>query len=570
LQDWKRRAAPPARRFQFFFPREYTMNDPLDAAEPIPETAEETAERLGFYAEIKRALIARGIPEEEIAFIHDFPTAASKLQAFREINAGRIRVLIATTDRAGCGANFQERLIAAHNLSVVWKPAELEQREGRIVRQGNIFPEVYICNYVTEGSFDAYQWQTIESKARFISQIMAGEVTARTAEDVDQLVMTAAQIKAIASGNPQILEKVAVEVELTELERLYSAWIASRQRLRCQMESLPAHLESVAREVVSHQKAIATRDQNHHDEFTIELRRSGASEEIITFTDRGRAGAHLRQLCFAVDRESRSRGAITRVIGRYRGFEIVARASGRQLDALSSLFSEVDLFLRAGEGEMIYGVNLGESDTGAIQSMDAQLRGLESRLEKSLATQRELEHRWKQITIELGKGWEPAGRYQELKLRLGAINQSLIESGAEIEASPELSNLAEDALQPIEPGVGFHQILSLAEDPGATAQEETASSDETPPSSSERPTVRCEGEQFATDSGTRFAQKDDGVFLTDSGGDAECEPATDHSIATSINKDGARVSKAKAANRGTVKNTAATTGPSQQMSFDWS
>jgi len=110
-----------------------------------------------------------------------------------------------------------------------------------------------------------------------------------------------------------------------------------------------------------------------------------------------------------------------------------------------------------------------------IQSVDAQLRGLEVRLEKSLAAQRELEHRQKQITIELGKGWGPAGKYQELKLRLGAINQSLIESGAEIEASPELSNLAEDALQPIEPGVGFHQILSLAEDSGATAQEETAS-----------------------------------------------------------------------------------------------
>jgi len=150
-------------------------------------------------------------------------------------------------------------------------------------------------------------WGLIESKARFISQIMAGEVTARTAEDVDQLVMTAAQIKAIASGNPQILEKVAVEVELTKLERLYSAWIASRQRLRGQMETLPAHLESVTREITGHRKAIATRDQNHHDEFIIELRRIGASEEIVTFTDRGRAGAHLRQLRFAVDRESRSR-----------------------------------------------------------------------------------------------------------------------------------------------------------------------------------------------------------------------------------------------------------------------
>ncbi len=219
---------------------------------------------------------------------------------------------------------------------------------------------------------------------------------------------------------------------------------------------------------------------------------------------------------------------------------------------------------------MSYGVSLGKIDAGVIQSMDAQLRGLESKLDKSLATQRELEHRQKQITIELGKGWEPAKKYQELKLRLGAINRSLIKSGAEFEASPELSNLAEEALQPIEPGVGFHQILSLAEDSAAAAQEETASADEAPPSSSETPAGCSEQEQSVADSGIRFAQNDDGVFLTDSGADAEREPATDHSIAPSINKDGAQASMAKAANRGYVTKTVMTTGPSQQMSFDWS
>jgi len=157
-----------------------------------------------------------------------------------------------------------------------------------------------------------------------------------------------------------------------------------------------------------------------------------------------------------------------------------------------------------------------------------------------------------------------------LKLRLGAINQSLIESGAEIEASPELSNIAEDALQPIEPGVGFHQILSLAGDSGSTAQEETASSDEAPPSSSEVPALRFEEKPSVVGSGVQFTQNDDCVFLTDSDGDAEREPATDHSIAPSINKDGAQASKAKAANRGSVTKTVTTTVPSQQMSFDWS
>ncbi len=114
---------------------------------------------------------------------------------------------VGSTEKMGLGSNFQERLVALHHLSPCFRPADHQQREGRILRQGNIFPEVHICTYVTENSFDAFMWGLVESKARFISQIMAGEVTARTAEDVDQMVMTAAQIKAIASGNPQILEK---------------------------------------------------------------------------------------------------------------------------------------------------------------------------------------------------------------------------------------------------------------------------------------------------------------------------------------------------------------------------
>jgi hypothetical protein len=541
------------------------MKDPLDATDLIPETAEETAERLGFYAEIKRALVARGIPEEEIAFIHDFPTAARKLQAFSEINAGRIRVLIASTERAGCGANFQERLIASHNLTIPWKPSELEQRDGRIVRQGNIFPEVYICNYVTEGSFDAYQWQTIESKARFISQIMAGEVTARTAEDVDQLVMTAAQIKAIASGNPQILQKVAAEVELTKLERLYSAWSANRQRLRWQKESLPPHLESVAREIASHQKAIVARDRNEHDGFTIVLKRAVSSEEVIAFTDRGRAGAHLRQLYFTVDRETRSRGAGARVLGRYRGFEIVARASGRQLDALSALFSDTDLFLRVGENEMSYGVNLGESDVGVIQSMDAQLRGLEGKLEKSLAEQAELEHRRRQIDVELNRGFGHAARYEELKHRLEALNQELTRAGVEIGNPPELSNLDEDAFRPVESGVSVHQIFSLTEQTAEIGEENAVTLSDQTPIVSESPAVKSEC-VITVAADLRPAQKED-----------ETDQACTKAEASGGSKNGlfmrpeeGHSETAIATKREAASKSATAKGTSRQMAFDWS
>jgi hypothetical protein len=545
-----------------------TMNEEFDSTEGhslVLETAQEISERDGLYGAIKRALIARGIPAEEIAFVHDFPTVAKKAKAFAAVNEGRIRVIIASTERAGVGVNLQRRLIALHHIDSVWRPSDWQQREGRILRQGNIFPEVHICTYVTENSFDGYMWQTVESKARFISQIMAGEVTARTAEDVDQLVMTAAQIKAIASGNPQILEKVATEVELTRLERLYSAWSASRQRLRWQMESLPARLDSVAREIAGHQKAIATRDRNERDDFTIELRRDITSEEAVPFADRGRAGAHLRQLFFAVDRISRSRGAITKVIGHYRGFEIVACASGRQLDALSALFSDTDLFLRAGEGELSYGVNLGESDAGVIQSMDAQLRGLEGKLEKSLAEQAELEHRRRQIASELNKGFEHAAKYEELRLRLDALNQDLTSAGVEIEASPELSDLDEEAFRPVESGVSVRQILSLKEQPAGTGEEKAVALNGLPTIVSGTPLIEPDG-AVAIEGDPRPAQSE-----------SQTEQSCVRTEAGDESKNGFLLPPGEDLDRGSTpakrveaSKGATARGSAQQMTFNWS
>ncbi|MGE0883124.1 MAG: helicase-related protein, partial [Blastocatellales bacterium] len=354
------------------------MAEPLEIEldEATIETAEEISTREGIYGEIKRLLIARGIPANEIAFIHDFPTPARKAQAFAEVNAGRIRVMIASTEKAGTGVNMQERLYALHHLDTPWRPSDVEQREGRILRQGNIHKEVHLCQYITEGSFDGYMWQTLESKSRFISQIMAGEVTARTAEDVDQLVMTAAQIKAIASGNPLILEKVAAEVELTRLERLYSVWRGNRRRLQNQLELLPADLQHLARAIAGYQQAVTVRDQfaaeGDTNEFRMMLKKSISAEEEITLTERQRAGAHLRQLAFALARQAQSRGRLTHVIGNYRGFEIIASSAGRGINALSSLFAETETALRLPGSESAYHFNLGESDLGIIQSLDAQ------------------------------------------------------------------------------------------------------------------------------------------------------------------------------------------------------
>ncbi len=446
------------------------MRETTDELHPeMIETADEISTRQGIYGEIKRLLIARGIPAEEIAFIHDFPTPAKKVQAFADVNAGRIRVMIASTEKAGTGVNMQQRLYALHHLDTPWRPSDVEQREGRILRQGNVHPEVHLCQYITEGSFDGYMWQTLESKSRFISQIMAGEVTARTAEDVDQLVMTAAQIKAIASGNPLILEKVAVEVELSRLDRLYSVWRANRRRLREQQESLPTDVERIARTIESHQRAIATWDEavQNSDEFQMNLKKNFSSEEVITFRDRTRAAAHLREQILLLARAASGRG--TQILGSYRGFEIIV--SGRQNDR--SLFALTETALRVSAGEPAYHFNLGESDIGMIQSMDAQLRGLDAKLEQARHTERELKHRLTQITTELSKGWEQAERFQELKEKLATLNAQFTHAGHKVEASPELLTLEADALLPAE-SIKVLQIVSMNTAPTTDVVQPTA------------------------------------------------------------------------------------------------
>ena len=216
-----------------------TADNSSVAPDPVVETEDERRTRLSVYQEIKRLLVAQGIPEHEIAFVHDYEGPAAQAELSRKLNAGEIRIVLASTTKLGVGANIQQRLYAIHHGDPPWVPASIEQRDGRMLRQGNIYPEVHICQYVTEGSFDAYSWQLLENKSRFISQVMRGEAPARVAEDVDLAVLTASQIKAIASGNPLVLEKVGLETELTRLDRLYATWSAGRNRLRYDLVMLP-------------------------------------------------------------------------------------------------------------------------------------------------------------------------------------------------------------------------------------------------------------------------------------------------------------------------------------------
>lgn len=415
----------------------------------VIETQSERLDRQGIYGEIKRELIKRGIPAGEIAFIHDFDTPTKKARAFADANAGKIRVMIASTEKAGTGVNMQERLYALHHLDAPWRPADVEQREGRILRQGNRHAEVRIFNYVTEGSFDGFMWQTLENKARFISQIMAGEVTARSSEDVDDMVMTAAQVKAIASGNPRILERVSIEVELSRLSRLYTVWRNGRRNLKWELESLPGRIREADLRVAGHEQAQALRDRNPSSDgvFTIKLKRSLNSDEWLTFDQRAQAGEHLdklrREVGMVLDFEYR-------LIGSYRGFQILAQ---KQRDRSEALFTPVEGFLCAPDSKLIYSFNFGDSAQGTIQSIDAQLKAIDSHLQRALKNQAELKHKQEQIEKELAKGWNYAQKYEELQAQFKRVNQLLKDEGSQIEDKQEFAALDQDAFQECEPRV---------------------------------------------------------------------------------------------------------------------
>jgi hypothetical protein len=208
------------------------------------------------YAALRDKLVDAGVPRKEIAFIHDANTDARKLALFNDVRTGRVRVLIGSTEKMGAGMNVQDRLVAQHHLDAPWRPSDVEQRDGRILRQGNLLAaadpnfEVEIIRYLAEGSFDAYMWQILESKAKFINQAMSGDINGRSVEDVDVVMInSAAQAKAIASGNPMVFEKVKADAEVAKLESLQASWEDARWRLRNDIAIIPKQLEARQRDL---------------------------------------------------------------------------------------------------------------------------------------------------------------------------------------------------------------------------------------------------------------------------------------------------------------------------------
>ena len=220
-------------------------------------------ESFSVYDELKSLLMKKGVPEDEIAFIHDANTDQKKAELFAKVRSGQVRFLIGSTSKMGAGTNVQDRLIALHHLDVPWRPSDIEQQEGRILRQGNRNRKVKIFRYVTEGTFDAYSWQLIENKQKFISQIMTSKSPVRSCEDVDESALSYAEVKALATGNPYIKEKMDLDIQVSRLRLLKANYTSQKYRMEDNIvQHYPRQIVMVKELIEKLEQDIALYEQN--------------------------------------------------------------------------------------------------------------------------------------------------------------------------------------------------------------------------------------------------------------------------------------------------------------------
>jgi hypothetical protein len=238
------------------------------------------------YDELRSLLVARGVPRDGVRFVHEATTDEAKAKLFAACRDGRVAVLLGSTEKMGVGTNVQDRAVALHHLDCPWRPADIEQREGRIIRQGNQNDEVAVLRYVTEGSFDTYMWQTLERKAAFIGQVTGGDIDGREVDDIADTALTYAEVKALATGNPLIMEKAGVDADVARLTRLERSHADEQHRLRRAVETGQRREASLRHKATCLEKAIAQRTETRGDAFTMTIGER-------RFTKRADAGIEL-------------------------------------------------------------------------------------------------------------------------------------------------------------------------------------------------------------------------------------------------------------------------------------
>lgn len=407
---------------------EAANNSVADDSPPLEaETATEARWNNQVYHEIRAKLARRGVSAEEVAFIHDYPTRAKRDELFAAMNAGTIRVLIGSTNKMGTGMNVQRRLIALHHLDAPWRPGDVEQRDGRILRQGNLWPEVYVFHYVTEHSFDGFLWQLLENKARFIGQVMTGEVTARMADDIGDTVLTAAEVKAIASGNPRIFERFKIESELARLDQVYRAWAESRRSLERKRHWAQVNIADRRQRIADLNIALQRVDDYSTVDFAVALEARVGDASQVTYTKRAAAGQALLTLLAQYRTAALfQKQTIVRAIGTYRGITLRVEAPRLELNPVKLVLATTDT------GDIFERVLDEITPPGVFASIDAGLRDIAGRIARHQHEVTADEALIAACDAELDRtaAWDGEARWQQLTEDLRAITTELSQASA--------------------------------------------------------------------------------------------------------------------------------------------
>ena len=357
------------------------------------------------YDDIRKKLIAAGVPENEIEFIHNADTEAKKAALFSKVRSGDVRILLGSTAKMGAGTNVQSRLVAVHHLDVGWKPSDMTQRNGRIIRQGNMNKEVKVFNYVTEGTFDSYLFQTLENKQRFISQIMTSKSPVRSCEDVDEQALSYAEIKALCAGNPLIKEKMDLDVQVAKLKVLKADHQSQKFRLQDKLlTKFPADIQETNAHIagLKADAQLAAAHPQGKEEFC------GMVIKGVAYDEKKTAGERLVLAC------SELPNAEEKVIGSYRGFELSLR-----FDAFRT---EYQALLK---GQRKYTVPLGTDPLGNIIRLDNSLNNFPERINAAENELDTLHQQQAAAQIEVEKPFPQEEELAEKSARLAELNAQL-------------------------------------------------------------------------------------------------------------------------------------------------
>ena len=358
------------------------------------------------YEDIRDKLMAKGVPEHEIAFIHNANTETRKAELFAKVRSGQVRFLLGSTAKMGAGTNVQDRLIALHHLDVPWRPSDIEQQEGRILRQGNRNDKVKIFRYVTEGTFDSYSWQLIENKQKFIGQIMTSKSPVRSCEDIDEAALTYAEVKALATGNPYIKEKMDLDIQVSKLKLLKANHTSQKYRLEDNIvKHYPVQIAAMKERLAGYRADIQTYAQNKFpdkDTFSIKIGNR-------VYTDKKEAGAALIDMCRSAKQPNM---AVT--IGEYQGFKMSV--------SFDSFFSKFTVNLK---GSISHEVEIGTDPLGNLQRLSNALEGMTGKMEAVAQKLENVEHQLETAKVEVTKPFAQEAELAEKLERLTELNALL-------------------------------------------------------------------------------------------------------------------------------------------------